>query len=123
MPTILRYKSAAADPRESDGRGPRALKRRSDLPLAPPRAVRPPSPEATCDPEPGDSCLAKLGRALPPGQYPPVDDVVDNVGRRRSVPVDIGEPACDVLGHPGMWHAGVPGMTPSTACGREIGRS
>src|SRR5258708_38365767 len=91
MPTILRYKSAAADPRESDGRGPRALKRRSDLPLAPPRAVRPPSPEATCDPEPGDSCLAKLGRALPAGQYPPVDDVVDNVGRRRSVPVDIGE--------------------------------
>jgi hypothetical protein len=33
-----------------------------EQPLAPLRAVRPPSPEATCGPEPGDSCMAKVGR-------------------------------------------------------------
>jgi hypothetical protein len=48
------------------GRGPRAQERRGDLPPAPLRAVRPPSPEATFDPEPGDSCLAKLGPAREP---------------------------------------------------------
>jgi len=31
------------------------------LPVAPPPGRSPPSPEATCGPEPGDSCLAKLG--------------------------------------------------------------
>jgi hypothetical protein len=44
-----------------DGRGPRARERRGEMPLAPQRAVRPPSPEATCDLTPGDSCQSKLG--------------------------------------------------------------
>ena len=42
-------------------RGPRAPERNGERPLAPLRAVRLPSPEATCGLEPGDSCLAKLG--------------------------------------------------------------
>ncbi len=60
----------AADRLTAAAGGPRALERRGDLPLAPLRAVRPPSPEATCDPEPGDSCLAKLGPAPEPVNTP-----------------------------------------------------
>jgi hypothetical protein len=55
-----------------------------------------PLPQKTCGPEPGGSCLAKLGPVPRGGQYALVDGDVDNLGKRWSVPVDSGERACEV---------------------------
>ena len=74
-----------------NGRGPRASERYGERPLAPLRAVRLPSPEATCGLEPGDSCLGEARPGVEDGQYILVDGDVDNMGRGRSVAVDGGE--------------------------------
>jgi hypothetical protein len=73
------------------GRGPRAPERHGEQPLAPLRAVRLPSPEATCGLEPGDSCFGEARPGVEDGQYMLVDGDVDNMGSGRSVAVDSAE--------------------------------
>jgi len=73
------------------GRGPRAPERHGEQPLAPLRAVRLPSPEATCGLEPGDSCFGEARPGAEDGQYMLVDGDVDNMGSGRSVAVDSAE--------------------------------
>ena len=82
--------------RSNRGRGPRAPKRHGGQPLAPLRAVRPPSPEATCGPEPGDSCQAKLGPA-PRGVNTPLWMAMWTTwGKAGASLVDRRERACEV---------------------------
>jgi hypothetical protein len=102
-----------------DGRGPRAREQRGEMPLAPQRAVRPPSPEATCDLTPGDSCPSKLGprpQAVNTPLWIKLWTAWENPECRCGYPWNT--PVQFAMGGP--VRPGAPGMTPSTACGREL---
>lgn len=78
--------------------------------------------EVTCVLRPGDSCLAKLGPAGRCGQYRSVDEIVQIVGKARSVPVDDCARTCGLLITAVASEVIRPAITLSTPLWMEIAR-
>ena len=74
--------------------GPGAPERADHLPVAPLPGRSRPFPRSDVRPGARGLLPGEARRAMPGGQYRPVGNDVDNLGRTRSVPVDCGGQAC-----------------------------